>query len=97
MPVIRLTAVLLLTSLATGQQPGEKKVERWAQRQQNTIQIHPSEATFEVPEAWRSGKTSFRLTRNELRNKVGRDWMGTKIADGASSWTIARLRLVRTI
>ena len=36
-----------------------------------------------MPEAWRSGKTFFRLTRKELRNKVGRDWMGTKIADGA--------------
>jgi hypothetical protein len=83
MPIIRLTVVLLLTTLATGQQPSEKKVERWAQRQQNTVQVHPSEATFEVPEAWRSGKTFFRLTRNEMRTKVGRDWIGTQIANGA--------------
>ena len=79
----RLTAVLLLTLLATGQQPSAKKVERWAQRQQNTIQIHPGEATFAVPEAWQSPETLFWLTRNELRNKVVRDWMGTQVADGA--------------
>src|SRR5579872_1791878 len=61
----------------------EKKAERWAQHQQNTIQVHPSDTTFEVPEAWRSDKTFFWPTRNELHKKVARDWIGIRIADGA--------------
>ena len=83
MPVIRMTAVLLLASLATGQQPREKRVERWAQREQNTIQVHPGEATFAVPEAWQSRDILFSLTRNELRSKVAKGGWGTQIADGA--------------
>jgi hypothetical protein len=89
----RLSVVVIVAGIGTAAQGGgakgstakargEKKVERWAESQQNAIQVHPSEVTFEVPEAWRSGKTFFRLTRNELQKKVGRDWIGTQIADG---------------
>lgn len=63
----------------------EIQVERWATRQGNVIQVHPSEVTFEVPEAWRSDKTSFRLTPEGRRQKVWTDVMGMQIADGALS------------
>jgi hypothetical protein len=46
------------------------------------IQLHPSEVTLEVPEAWRGPKTWFRLTRQELR-KASREGLGVQIADGA--------------
>jgi hypothetical protein len=61
----------------------EKKVERWAQRHENMIQIHPTDATFEVPEAWQSPKTFFWLTRDALHTKGSRDWIGLRIADGS--------------
>lgn len=81
MRIIRLSLLLLTTSLATGQQPNQKETERWAQHQQNTVQVHPTEATFEVPETWQSGQTLFWLTRTELHKKSSRGWTGTLIAD----------------
>lgn len=59
----------------------DKPVERYATRQGNVIQLHPSEVTLEVPEAWRGAKTWFRLTRQELR-KASREGWGLQIAEG---------------
>ena len=62
----------------------DKKIERYATRQGDVVQVHPSEVTFEVPEAWRSDKTLFLLKPQELRQMARRDlMMGTQIADAA--------------
>jgi hypothetical protein len=61
------------------------KDERYATRQGNIIQLHPSEVTFEVPERWRGEKTSFLLTAAERHQKAGRDSWGTRIADAVLS------------
>jgi hypothetical protein len=45
----------------------EKPVERYATRQGNVIQLHPSEVTLEVPEAWRGRKLTMMLSLTHLR------------------------------
>jgi hypothetical protein len=80
-----LVLVGMVTSPIFSQSSTRDKVERYATRQGNIIQLHPSEATFEVPEKWRGEKTSFLLTVAERRQKAGRDVWGTQIADAVLS------------
>ncbi len=60
-----------------------KTVERYATREGNVIQLHPSEAVFQVPSSWREG-ARFLLTSREVSRT--RKVLGTEIADGALYW-----------
>ncbi|HYL92524.1 MAG TPA: hypothetical protein VEW69_05140 [Alphaproteobacteria bacterium] len=57
-------------------------VERHATRSGSVIQLHPSEVTFQIPEAWIGSGTSFHLTRRELHKARHDPWLN-KVEDAA--------------
>jgi len=72
-------------SAVGGKSSAHKPIERYATQSGDTIQLHPTEVTFQLPEAWRVSKVLLRPTGRELR-KVNKDdfylW-GAPIADAA--------------
>jgi hypothetical protein len=59
-----------------------KPTQRYATQVGNTIQLHPAEVTFQLPEAWTEPNALLRPTPREL-HKVGVHLWGATIADAA--------------
>src|SRR5258708_40040702 len=67
--------VFIGNSSGAEQKPGSDGSERYATRSGSVIQLHPSEVTFKIPDAWIGSGTWFRLTRRELRKAQHDPWL----------------------
>ena len=82
-PVVLAVAAVAILSADGHPSSRDNRVERYATRQGNLIQVHPSEVTFQVPATWRQHSWFFLMVR-EVR-KAARV-RGFEIVDAALNW-----------
>jgi hypothetical protein len=76
-------ALFLVTAVGSSSAIAHKSntIERYSIRSGNVVRLHPSDASFEIPQPWLGPETRFRLTRTELGKVRKNDNVNFVVAD----------------